>query len=834
MNVAPDSDSDLPISRSHDPLDLLFRTRLLDPPSHPSLLACLDHYEILDWIGSGGMGIVFLARSRRKLTPKEEMADFLDLPGQQEETGPREGGSGVSQLAQEPGRELVAIKLLRPELISNIEAVDRFLLEARHMQNLFHPNILQVLEVCDRSHSSPARPSSMPVFRSRRPFFVTPYVEGGNLAKRIRVMGPLPLELVLPIARQIASALCYVHGKGIVHRDLKPGNILLGTADHVFLADFGLARTFTNESVAHGRRSQCVGTSCYMSPALAAGEAEDTRGDIYAFGAILYEMLSGRAPFAETTPVETLQRILAGPPAPISQVNPGADGDLIRVAEGAMARKIRDRYSSMTDILADLERMSHGALPHGPHGHEKIPSSVTLPEKNRSKRVSAGVWAVIALLAISLMGLIFWLDAEHLKMTGRHELPGVLHWQDAQLVEWNGTPPKELMLIQKEELIVLSDLGPLVRQPHLLAAFQPAPAVDLSWDMDNDHLDELFIRWADSESMHLAVINHQFKILKHFQFAVEDRGIIPAMSHQARLRSKRVLDLDRDGQRELLAAADGDTNSSWNGVVCFNFENNSLRWSFPVPLNPLALQCIDLDGDGSLEIVVGGSRPKGLSPSPAPRERILALSSQGQRLWGALGDMTEEVLCPMAVNLNQDKVSEIIAWSPPFQDPTFEPPSSPRVYYLNHLGSLTAQFRADAPITGAVICRGGRTDPACLIVSDASGQVYQLGDRLVPQRKRHLIDPRAGSLRVAASADLNSDQRDEIILVEQESANRLMPLTTSIIILSSTLEMVSRCQLPGSFESSPAILVTDWDGNRELEILVLGGEVLVLRMEGGR
>src|SRR5262249_30658237 len=116
----------------------------------------------------------------------------------------------------------------------------------------------------------------------------------------------------------------------------------------------------------HERRH--VGTAAYMSPALAAGRAEDTRCDVYALGALLYEMLTGRPPYDGRTAEEILLRVRGGPPRPILRLNPGAPRGLVRVAEAAMARELRDRYAEMADVVADLNRVALGREPLGPHG----------------------------------------------------------------------------------------------------------------------------------------------------------------------------------------------------------------------------------------------------------------------------------------------------------------------------------------------------------------------------------------------------------------------------------------------------------------------------------
>jgi sugar lactone lactonase YvrE len=166
----------------------------------------------------------------------------------------------------------------------------------------------------------------------------------------------------------IAEGLQFAHRRGIIHRDLKPANILRTGEQGACLADFGLARTLFNDTIVDVERPQWEGTAPYMSPGVAAGDAEDTRCDIYAFGALLYEMLTGEPPYAGRTLQEIRTQILAGPPKPIQERNPAADSGLRAVAEGAMARELRDRYADMSDVLADLQRIKEGKAPVGPRG----------------------------------------------------------------------------------------------------------------------------------------------------------------------------------------------------------------------------------------------------------------------------------------------------------------------------------------------------------------------------------------------------------------------------------------------------------------------------------
>jgi hypothetical protein len=327
-----------PVSSFVGPIAELIGQGMLSPPSRPGVLATVDRFEVLRVLGGGGMGVVLLARD------------------------PNTGQD-------------VAIKMIKPDLVANQQVVHRFVKEAGHLQRLRHTHVMPVLEVSDRPQG---------------PYFVMPYFERESLAKRIQPGRALESGVVLDIASQVAEGLRYAHQRGIIHRDLKPANILLAANDRACLADFGLARTMFNDTIVDVESQQCEGTAPYMSPAVAAGHAEDTRCDIYAFGALLYEMLTGEPPYTGQSIKEIQKRILAGPPKPITILNPKADQGLVTVAEGAMARELRDRYADMTDVLADLERIKDGKAPVGPRdmgrkvrhtmeGVRRIPKAVWIP-----------------------------------------------------------------------------------------------------------------------------------------------------------------------------------------------------------------------------------------------------------------------------------------------------------------------------------------------------------------------------------------------------------------------------------------------------------------------
>jgi len=272
----------------------------------------LSHYKIIEKLGEGGMGVVYKA---------EDLA---------------------------LGRT-VALKFLPPDSVAREEDKARLVHEARAAAALLHPNICPVYEIAEAEG---------------RTFISMANIEGRSLKGRIEE-GPLPLDEALSIARQLGDALAAAHAKGIIHRDIKPANILLTTDGRPMLMDFGLAKVSGTTKLT--RTGTTMGTVAYMSPEHVQGREADHRSDIWALGAVLYEMVSGRPPFGGDYEAAMLYSILNEEPAPLSgegkDVPAGFDGILAK----ALAKDPARRYQHAAELVADLDALARDseALPAG-------------------------------------------------------------------------------------------------------------------------------------------------------------------------------------------------------------------------------------------------------------------------------------------------------------------------------------------------------------------------------------------------------------------------------------------------------------------------------------
>ena len=293
-----------------------------------------------------------------------------------------EGGMGSVYLAEHPtiGKK-VALKVLHAEFASNPEVADRFFTEAKSVNAIGHPNIVDIVDY--------GVIQSGPDGRDRLVYFIMEYLAGVTLSHVIRAESPLPPERALTIAMQVADALSASHKAGIVHRDLKPDNIILiqrgRERDFVKLLDFGIAKlTGTDGMSSHKTRTGLVlGTPAYMSPEQCEGRATvDLRTDIYALGVVLYEMLVGRVPFVGDGYGEILVQHLTQPPIPPSQyrmMSPHIEQVVLKALEKRPEMRFpnMDEFTrAMADPVGYVE--AHGGV-IGFSQRQLMPSNAPLP-----------------------------------------------------------------------------------------------------------------------------------------------------------------------------------------------------------------------------------------------------------------------------------------------------------------------------------------------------------------------------------------------------------------------------------------------------------------------
>lgn len=324
----------------------------------------LSHYQVLAWLGRGGMGEVYLAEDTRL------------------------------------GRR-VALKLLPTAFSQDAERVRRFEREARAASALNHPNIITIHEISTAGDTH---------------FIATEYIEGETLRAHLAKQSA-SFKTVLEIAIQIASALAAAHHAGIIHRDIKPENVMIRPDGLVKILDFGIAKLSGRgdaETRRHGEEDNSliaasstttpgmiVGTASYMAPEQAQGKQVDARNDIFSFGIVFYEMLTGRRPFAGETALESISSILKDEPAPMNRMLPEVPGEIERIVNKTLRKEREERYQTAKDLLLDLKDArrdleSHdqrSTVPHQDAAETQLLPATTTRE-NRNQATSSAEYLV--------------------------------------------------------------------------------------------------------------------------------------------------------------------------------------------------------------------------------------------------------------------------------------------------------------------------------------------------------------------------------------------------------------------------------------------------------
>src|SRR5271154_1973630 len=251
-----------------------------------------------------------------------------------------QGGMGrVYKATDKTLDRVIALKVVRQGMMADQEALNRFKQELLLASKISHPNILRIHDMGEVGDVK---------------FITMAYVEGPDLHHILQATPKLPFERVLNFAQQLAAALAAAQAENVIHRDLKPQNILVGKDDHLYVSDFGFARAFEESAVQMTRTGAFMGTPRYMSPEQVEGKPADLRSDLYAFGLILYEMVTGDVPFTGDSTLKVMyQRIQEKPKNP-KLINADLPNWLVRIIMRCLEKDPADRYQSAYEILADL------------------------------------------------------------------------------------------------------------------------------------------------------------------------------------------------------------------------------------------------------------------------------------------------------------------------------------------------------------------------------------------------------------------------------------------------------------------------------------------------
>lgn len=275
----------------------------LDDPIHPEQLGQVDEFRIEEFLGAGGMGIVF---------------------------------KGMDQELNRP----VAIKFLAPRLSNQGIARQRFAREAKATAAICHDNVVPIYRINSSWHF---------------PFFVMPYVHGSSLEQWVKLHGTLDPLLIVQISLQIASGLAAAHEQGLIHRDIKPANILLeNQCNRVVITDFGLVQSESETPLT--QTGMIAGTPPYMSPEQIEGKLIDRRSDLFSVGAVMYWMATGRPPFHGVNQFELLNNVRQKKADPLRRWNPVIPKKMESVVSRLLEKRSSDRISSARELEGILQR----------------------------------------------------------------------------------------------------------------------------------------------------------------------------------------------------------------------------------------------------------------------------------------------------------------------------------------------------------------------------------------------------------------------------------------------------------------------------------------------
>ena len=311
-----------------------------------------DRYEVIEELGKGGMGTVYKVFDAKV-------------------------------------KEKVALKLIRPDVASDRETLERFSSELRLARQISHRNICRMYDLGESNGAH---------------YITMEYVHGEDLKSMIRMSRTMSVGAILGIGKQICGGLAEANGQAIVHRDLKPQNIMIDKGGNAKIMDFGIARSVKEKGLTGP--NVLIGTPQYMSPEQAEAKEVDRRSDIYSLGIILYEMATGRVPFDGDTALSIAMKQKGEAPRNPKQLNPGLSDDLCGVILRCLEKDREKRYQYAAELRSDLEKIEQGI----PTSERMAPGKKSLTSREITVKFSLKklIWPGLAVVALAILAVFIW------------------------------------------------------------------------------------------------------------------------------------------------------------------------------------------------------------------------------------------------------------------------------------------------------------------------------------------------------------------------------------------------------------------------------------------